>query len=522
MPRTAIYPYVTRDDAIADRRGNSDYVNELKEWTTEKSARGTMFKTRYKVPFRWNDRVVILRIENASGSFAIAVNGQEAGYSASSEGMVEFDLTKLSVENYNDLTVELFDNPKAAEIENSRRVATPSIGRATILSQPKVRVRDLSVETSVSEGTGLLNLGIVMESHLLNAKNYTIWYELLSPEGKCVAESHRDLTTKTLSQDTVCFFANIPDVMAWSHRSPYLYTLVVKTQYEGRYKEYVPLRIGFRSLSYMAGLFAINGKVIELAPTDDGSVGEDAEKDLKKIADKGYNAIMVARPRTDEFYTACDKVGMYVCDATDIDTSSWGDNIGKGGNPSNDPQWTAAYIDRAEQMYHRSKVHPSVIAFATAHNSANGICLYESYLAIKRLEKTRPIYYADAKGEWNSDAIRFSDPAPLSAPEEPTVERTTRGSVTISNPSPTERMAGTVSCKLNKGRKEVATLTKEFGIAPEGSYTFTIPVEQIGDDDPKKYEAQITVTRREIPYCYDPSAQIVEREVKKLQFKIEE
>jgi beta-galactosidase len=38
-----------------------------------------------------------------------------------------------------------------------------------------------------------------------------------------------------------------------------------------------------------------------------------------------------------------------------------------------------------------------------AEESANGINLYESYLRLKALEKTRPVLYIEAGGEWNSD-----------------------------------------------------------------------------------------------------------------------
>ena len=46
-----------------------------------------------------------------------------------------------------------------------------------------------------------------------------------------------------------------------------------------------------------------------------------------------------------------------------------------------------------------------IIAFSLATHSANGINLYESYLAMKRLHETRPFVYPEAGGEWNSDPL---------------------------------------------------------------------------------------------------------------------
>ena len=75
----------------------------------------------------------------------------------------------------------------------------------------------------------------------------------------------------------------------------------------------------------------------------------------------------------------------------------------RGGNPSNNPRWRAEYIERVEQMIYTTQRHPSVIAYFLADDSANGICLYEAYLAAKKISGDRPVFYEDGNGEWNSD-----------------------------------------------------------------------------------------------------------------------
>ena len=74
-------------------------------------------------------------------------------------------------------------------------------------------------------------------------------------------------------------------------------------------------------------------------------------------------------------------------------------------NPSNAPEWLGAYLERTENSYHTTKRHPSVVAFALATQSANGINLYESYLNMKRFGDSRPFIYPDAGGEWDSDKL---------------------------------------------------------------------------------------------------------------------
>ena len=103
----------------------------------------------------------------------------------------------------------------------------------------------------------------------------------------------------------------------------------------------------------------------------------------------------------------CDGQGLCVIAQTPIDTRRSGDSRRKDGNPSNDPAWLEAYIERTENSYHTTKRHPSVIAFSLARQSANGINLYESYLHMKRFGDSRPFIYPDAAGEWDSDALRL-------------------------------------------------------------------------------------------------------------------
>ena len=101
----------------------------------------------------------------------------------------------------------------------------------------------------------------------------------------------------------------------------------------------------------------------------------------------------------------CDVQGLYVIAQAPIDTRRSGESRRKGGNPSNDPEWQPAYLERTENSYHTTMRHPSVVAFALATQSANGINLYESYLNMKRFGDSRPFIYPDAGGEWDSDKL---------------------------------------------------------------------------------------------------------------------
>ena len=67
---------------------------------------------------------------------------------------------------------------------------------------------------------------------------------------------------------------------------------------------------------------------------------------LRKL---GYNTLRLPAGRLSrELLNRCDSLGFYVVDQLPIDTSRAGLSRKEGGNPSNDPQWLDAYLDRLD------------------------------------------------------------------------------------------------------------------------------------------------------------------------------
>lgn len=113
-------------------------------------------------------------------------------------------------------------------------------------------------------GYGYVALDIVMQSILLNPKEYTVCYELLDPKGEVVAMSQKDIVTGMLSRDTVRFTVRIPDPLVWNHETPNLYTLLVRSRNEGRFVENAAVRVGFRTPGTSDGVFLIDGLPVGL------------------------------------------------------------------------------------------------------------------------------------------------------------------------------------------------------------------------------------------------------------------
>jgi beta-galactosidase len=152
-------------------------------------------------------------------------------------------------------------------------------------------------------------------------------------------------------------------------------------------------------------------------------------------------------------------------------------------------------------MYHTTKNHPSVAMFSLAQRSANGINLYESYLALKALEPDRPVVYTDGGGEWNSDRLGMSaegrrgevegaskDPVGLDAVD------VTEGRFKVRNYRKITPLTGQAIYKIVVGkRKVVSTGSLPIEALPGETTEFTVPIAGVKPGKPYTVAIEIAV-----------------------------
>ena len=368
-PRSEIVAYSTLSDALTFDRAASRYLRPVADWQEERNESGRLLTGEFTMPFAWIDRELFLHVASAGSSYEVTVNGKRAGYVQDGATPADFDITRLATEGKNRVTVTLFA-PAVADALQRNPEANPALGECYVMAQPKMRV----------------------------------YYELIAPDSTKVLDGYKDLTLDMRREDTVRIMQVVPRSQMWSTGQPNLYTLIVKTRFEGRINEYVPVKVGFRTVAADKGRLLVNGEPAELRVKEFEAEPQSGELDtLRKL---GYNTLRLPAGRLSrELLNRCDSLGFYVVDQLPIDTSRSGLSRKEGGNPSNDPQWLDAYLDRTQQHYHAVKRHPSIVAFSLARESANGINLYESYLRLKELEPDRPVIYTESGGEWNSDRL---------------------------------------------------------------------------------------------------------------------
>ena len=408
LPRSKTLPYPTAEEAQALGSGAvaSKYLRPVTGWTRTEEPDATVFTSKYVIPFVWLSRQAILYVDEASGAYEVIINGQKVGYAANAFTPAEFNITKASKEDVNTISIRILKDHWSRRMEDFVETREPRVGETYVISQPTIRVRDVVHNTDVDLKSEYANVevGLIVKTESLNPKTARIHYELIAPDTTVVTQGYKDVTLGMRGEDTVKFMARIPYVLTWCADMPVRYRLNIKTQIEGRYAEYQSRMIGFRDIDINEdGDFMINGIKTELFYRDFDPL-KVTEKDIIAARVLKYNALrfkMGAVPQN--VYRMCDSLGMYVIAQIPINTSKSGLSRRIGGNPSNDPKWKAAFLDRAETAYRTTCGQASVIGYVMAEESSNGINLYETYLRLKALERKRPILYIEAAGEWNSD-----------------------------------------------------------------------------------------------------------------------
>ena len=354
----------------------------------------------FTFPFSWLERQVMVRVEGVGSPYELFVNGKRAGGATNGHAATEFNITKLSREDKNRVELRLADGRDVAAIECFDKAVCPTL---YVISQPRVRVRDIFYRTNIANG-GIVNVdfGVVMQNLTLGAKSSRLEYELYLNDTTRLSGGRLDVELGMYGVDTMRFGAPAPDSVLWSAQSPQRISLRLINRIAGREAEVYDMPVALREMSFDDEGIVVNGKRLSsewhrMSPLS-------TIEHIKQAYQEGKRQIRFsAGVPSEQVLEWCDANGVYVALTAPINSSSAGVSRRKGGNPSNDPKWRKEYTERVVQMIHTTKRHPSVVAYYLADDSANGIALYEAYLAAKAVSGDRPVIYDDGGGEWNTD-----------------------------------------------------------------------------------------------------------------------
>lgn len=397
--RTRLIPYPTEAAAKEHAMSRQRYMQPVEEWVEVDG----VLRGEFTFPFSWLERQVFIRLEGVAQPYELFVNGKRAGGSTNGFAAAEYNITKISKEDKNRVELRLLGGDDVAPIECFDKPTPHPI--AYVISQPRVRVRDILYRANIDYGVVNADFSVVMQNETLGKKTSRLYYELYLNDTVRLDAGTRDVELGMYGRDTMRFGAPVLDSVLWCCESPTRLSLHLKNRIEGRDVEFYNVAVALRELEYRNGYITVNNAACDMAWLELSPNATITE--LEQVYNSGARAVrFTAGAVDDDVLSYCDEKGLYVAITAPINTSKAGESRKRGGNPSNDPQWRREFVERTTQMIHTTKRHPSVVAYYLADDSANGICLYESYLAAKSVTDI-PVFYDDGGREWNSDNRDF-------------------------------------------------------------------------------------------------------------------
>ena len=396
--RSRTIPYHSLSAAQKGVAGESRFVAQVEEPTVSKGEMTSSYTTHFALPVSWLNRQVILRVGYASTAYTVRVNGREVGFVPTGAMGAEFNITKASREGRNEISIVLDRTLPVNGIFAPKEMEVRGI---EVFSQPTIRVRDVVVSTTLNaNGDAVAEFALPVKCNALNRKSARLHYDLRLNDTTVVAEGYREISLDMRREDTVRFACVVPASMVWSAKSPTMLKLDVESRIDNRIAECLHREVGVRQAELRKGKFYLNGEEINLNLAE-----YDALKSLDEVQKYGYNGVIVTlnQEKVAAIVSECSKRGLYVVVRTPIDTTLLGDNIRRGGNPSNNPLWSENYLWCNNHTYHTVKGEPSVVGYAIAKGKTSGVNIYDTYVMLKTLCPNALVIYEGAKGEWATD-----------------------------------------------------------------------------------------------------------------------
>lgn len=383
--------------ALKGDASQSRFFTEVDPLTRKDEGNTTTFTTQYVLPIAWLNRQSILRVGYASAAYTVYVNGREVGYVPTGVMGAEFNITNASNEGVNDIAIKLDKSLLANKLYQPTDMAVEGV---EVFSQPTIRIRDYAVKVTLNEqGDGVAEFAVPVKCNALNRKEARIRYALRMNDTVLITEGYRDIALDMRREDTLRFACVVPAKGLWRASAPTMLRLELESRIENRIVECYSQMVGLRQLTYKSGKFYVNNEEVTL-----NLVASEEVKNYDKVKKQGYNGVIVTLDRgAEKVIEECTKRGLYVVVRTPINTMLLGDDIKRGGNPSNDPMWSESYLWRNAHTLHSTKNCCAVVGYAIAKGKTSGLNIYDSYLMLKSLAPNHLVIYEGAAGEWATD-----------------------------------------------------------------------------------------------------------------------
>jgi beta-galactosidase len=343
------------------------------------------YRRHFTLPPEWDfTGTAVVRFDGVDSCFAVFVNGAAVGHSKGSRLIREFDITPLVRPGDNVIAVRVHQWSAGSYLEDQDMWWLSGIFRGvTVINSPAGAIRDFFVHADydAGHGAGLLRVDTDVPA------------VVSVPElGIAGAEANADHRVAT---------------EPWSDEHPRLYSAVL-TGPGGD----IGFRVGFRRIEVRDGQIRLNGRRVQFRgvnrhewhPQTGRSLDEATMRaDVVLMKRHNINAVRTSHyPPDPRFLDLCDEYGLLVIDECDLETHGFA-LVNWRGNPSGDPRWLPACLDRIQRTVERDKNHPSVIMWSLGNEAGTGGNLEKMAEWIRGRDTSRLIHYEGEPGSFYAD-----------------------------------------------------------------------------------------------------------------------
>ena len=357
-----------------------------------------VYAMEFNLPDDWEGKDIFITFEGVNSFFYLFVNGTEIGFSQVSHSQSVFEITKYLKSGKNEIKVPVIKWCSGTYIEDQDFYRLSGIFRDVYLTaRDKIRIDDFFIRAGLINNytNGLLEIDFSFKE---GSKSCSL--ELLDKDGSVVFTDEIAAKNQTYKKE-------LPMINSWNAENPYLYTLVMHCG-----NEYITQKIGFRTVEIAKNCaLLVNGVEVKIKGVNRhdshptlGHVTPIANirYDLEQMKRLNINAIRTSHyPNTPEFLNLCNEYGFYVIDEADLECHGMtfvtdGYHAFNPNHPSENPEWKAAYLDRAERLFERDKNASCVIIWSMGNESdygSNHVAMYDYF---RSKDSTRLLHYENS------------------------------------------------------------------------------------------------------------------------------
>jgi beta-galactosidase len=359
-----------------------------------------LYVREFNVADNWDGKDSYIVFEGVNSCFYLWLNGEFVGYSQGSRNPAEFNVTPHLRPGANRIAVMVLKWCDGTYMEDQDMWRYSGIFRDVyLLARDKGHVRDVFIRQELTD----------------NLETGQLLCELATTASLDVSVELRDETGQLLQAAAAALdgsgsvILHVQEPVLWNAEQPYLYSLLV---FAG--EEVLAFKVGFRQVRVRDGVFLINGRAVKLKGVNRheshpelGAVIPLSHmiQDLNLMKRHNINTIRTAHyPNDPRFLELCDEYGFYVIDEADLEAhgmssaEKWAE--GAINRLSDNSQWEAAFVDRAERLVERDKNFSSVIIWSLGNEAGYGVNHLAMAKWVRSRDASRLVHYEGAAARY--------------------------------------------------------------------------------------------------------------------------